>query len=662
MRSSTARRATARRALVTLGAAVLIVPLVANSAYSAPSGTRSAIAGSSPTWAHSARVVGSPSASTRISFNVALPLRDAAGAAAVSAAVSDPKSSQYGHYLTASAFNARYAPTAASISKVESYLKSTGIKVTGVGAGNRWVSASATVSQVNSAFGTTLRNYSYKGKTLRASAGNLSIPRSMVGLISGFSGISQSIVTHAGLTGGKQVNAAGTPAAEGSATPSDAAPPAAACSAYWDEFEQTLPKAYGKTSFPTRPLSPWLTAERNAYGIQSAVSHGDNGRGVTVAIIDAYASPTALSDVNDWATQYGEPTMKAGQYTETTFGPFDDDDICGGEPGWNTEESLDIDSVHGMAPGANIHYVGAQNCDEGLDDAMNYVVQNHVANIVSNSWGNLGEDGLGDEVAIEHSIFVQAAAEGIGFYFSTGDDADNVELGGLASPEPDYPSTDPDVTAVGGTTLAVNKNGSYKFETSWGPDLDRVNFATSPSSYNLPLPGDLLVDTGGGVLTSDGGAGGGVSALFTEPSYQKLAVPSKLAKLNGKTAMRVVPDVALDADPETGLIIEYAGNLYQYGGTSLSTPLMAGLQAVASQNRRFPIGFANPLLYTVNLLGGIRDIKPPSSPIGMASTSGKTLFTLGMDSSLTMTKGYDDSTGLGSPNGALFLLGEALLP
>ena len=276
---------------------------------------------------------------------------------------------------------------------------------------------------------------------------------------------------------------------------------------------------------------------------------------------------------------------------------------------------------------------------------------------------DLGEDGLGDEQGIEDSIFVQGAAEGIGFYFSTGDDADNVELGGLSHPEPDFPASDPTVTAVGGTTLAVNQNGSYKFETSWGPDLDRVNFATSPSSYLLPLPGDLLVDIGGGVYTSDGGGGGGVSALFTEPWYQTWPYRRKLAKLNGKTPMRVIPDVVDGRRPGDGPDHRLRRRPYQYGGTSLACPLMAGMQAVASQNRAFPIGFANPLMYTLNLTGlAFHDITNPKAPIGMASSSGKTLFTLGQDSSLTMTKGFDDSTGLGSPNGAWFLLGEAILP
>ncbi|HEY1489305.1 MAG TPA: S53 family peptidase [Micromonosporaceae bacterium] len=628
---------------------MLTVPFIATSAVAA-SGSRSAVAGSTPKWATSGRAVGTPSSSTQISFHVVLPLRDAKGAAAVAAAVSNPKSASYGHYLTASAFNARYAPTAASVAKVESYLKGAGIKVSGVAAGNRWVSASGSVKQINAAFGTKLRNYRYDGKTLRAPSSSLSVPRAMAGIISGFVGIDQSgllrkptSVTPSGAT------------ASAAATPSDAAPTPGTCSTYWDQHEQVAPEAYGRTSFPTPNCGYTAKQVRTAYGTQAAVNAGDTGRGVTVAIIDAYASPTMLADSDQLSASQGEPQLTSGQYTETVMGPFTDQAECGGEFGWNEEESLDVEAVHGEAPGANIHYVGAANCDEGIDDAVNYVIQNHVANIVSNSYGFAGEGGLGDEVALENSEFMQAAAEGIGFYFSTGDDGDNTVLGDPIA-EPDFPATDPYVTAVGGTDLAINSNGSYKFETSWGDDLDSVNFATSPSSYTSPPPGSFLF-----------GGGGGTSRLFTQPAYQKLAVPKSLSELNGSTKMRVIPDIAALGDPETGFLIGISdGSPFtniQIGGTSLSAPTIAGIQAVASQGRFFPIGFANPLLYTLGLTGiAYHDVKAPATTQALVTKSGASLLTLGDDSSLTATRGFDDTTGLGTPNGTFFLLGEKILP
>jgi subtilase family serine protease len=648
MRSSTAHRVIARRALVVFGAAVLTVPFVATSAFSAPTTNRAAIAGSTPSWAQSAHDVGAPSAAAKISFNVVLPLRNAAGAEKAAASVSDPKSSSYGHYLSAASFNAQFAPTASQVSKVRDFLTGTGIAVTGVAPGNRWVTASGTVKQVESAFATTLRNYTYKGHTMRAPSRSLSVPTGIVGLISGVVGVTNdgtlrkpNIVT----------TAAGSGIDVGTA-PSDALPPVQPCSTFFGQNHQVGPMAYGKTSFPT-PICGYAPAQlRGAYDVQSAVSHGNNGHGVTVAIVDAYANPTMLADSNALSASQGEPLLTSKQYTETVFGPFTLQTDCGGEFGWNEEESLDVEAVHGLAPGANIHYVGAANCDTGIDDAVNYIIQNHVANVVSNSYGFAGEDGLGDEVATEHSLFVQAAAEGIGFYFSSGDQGDNTPIG-APHPEPDFPASDPLVTAIGGTSLAVTSSKKYQFETSWGDQLDAVNTATSPSSYVGPPPGPRFF----------AGAGGGTSALFTEPAYQKLAVPKALAKANGNTAMRVVPDVAAVADPETGFLIEVQGTLVTIGGTSLACPVFAGIQALASQGRFFPIGFANPLLYTLGLTGlAFHDVKAPATTQALMTSSGSNLVTLGDDTSLTATKGYDNTTGLGTPSGTWLLLGEHLLP
>jgi subtilase family serine protease len=608
------------------------------------------LAGSSPTWATSARVSGSVAASTRIAFHVALPLRNQARAAKLAAAVSNPRSASYGKYLSARQFNAAFAPTRAQIARVESYLRGQHIAVTGVVAGNRWVLAAGTAAQVEKAFGTTLKTYSYAGHQLRAAARTLSVPASMRGLIAGFSGISQTIVR---------------PASAPATKPADAFPPVSTCSTYWNQHQQVGPPAYGRTSFPT-PNCGYSPAQlRTAYGVQGTVRAGDDGRGVTIAIIDAYDSPTILADANAYAALQGEPPFRAGQFIDDSVDPstFNDQDECGGEAGWNTEQTLDVESAHGIAPGATIAYVGAQNCVDGIDDSLNFVVQHHTASLVSNSYGNLGEQGLGDEVTIEHSIFLQGALEGIGFYFSSGDDGDNTPVGDPEA-EADYPATDTLVTAVGGTSLGVNQNNSYKFETSWGNLIDPVNNATSPNSYSVPLPGEFL-----------SGAGGGTSRLFTQPAYQAHTVPKSLSELNGPTPMRVVPDVATDADPETGFLIcidapdsggtcsATAGDLHQIGGTSLACPLFTAFQALVSQGRRFSIGFADPALYLLPSVAfhDVQSSNAPSHPLAMMTISGHTLITMDSDSSLTDTRGYDDTTGRGTPNGVLFLLSERLL-
>jgi subtilase family serine protease len=615
-----------RRCLILFAAITLPLAVCAAPSAAAPSAGRVVVPGGALDWtAHAQRVASRVTGP--ITFQVVLPLRNAAQAAKVAAAVSDPNGASYGNYLSPAQFNSRFGPTAAQVAQVSSYLRGQGVAVTGVAAGNRWVSASGTAASVQRAFATSVATYRYRGRTLRGSSA-LSVPAAVAPLIAGVIGVSQSASLR---------------------KPAAAPPPPAHCSSFWDQYEQVAPLAYGRTSFPTIGCGNSATQVRSAYGVQPLVSKGDTGNGVTVAIIDAYASPTVVDDTNQLASFEGEPTLAAGQYTETDFGPFDLQDECN-PTGWNVEETLDVQAVHAMAPAANIHYFGAMDCDTGIDAAANFVVQNRSATIVSNSYGFAGEDGLGSEVALEDSIYLQAATEGIGFYFSTGDAGDNVAQG-APHPEPDFPSTDTWVTAVGGTSLALTSSNGYLFETSWGDDLSSVNFATTPASYVTPPPGNFVF-----------GGGGGVSALFTEPIWQRLDVPKSLATLNGSTPMRVVPDLAAIGDPETGFLIDFGGGLGVEGGTSLSCPVIAGIQALASQGRRQAIGFATPSLYVIALAKGVfHDVQAPASPIAMITTSGRSLLTLGQDSSLTATKGYDDSTGLGTPNGAAYVLGELLL-
>jgi subtilase family serine protease len=637
------------------GACALVLPFLGGSALAAagstPHSSLAMVRGSAPTWTRTARVVGAPAASARISFSVALPLRHEAEAMSLVRALTTRSSSLYGKYLTAREFNARFGPTTAQVARVEAFLRGQGIKVTGVAQGNRWVRASATAGRIEAVFRTGLRTYSYKGRSLREATRNLSVPSSMSGLIDGILGVSQAIV----------VSPAMKPLTEPKSSPAASQPTPSACSSYWDQNQQVGPAAYGQTSFPTIGCGFSPQQLRTAYGISGVVQAGDTGRGVTVAILDAYDSGTDLADANAFSDFRGIPEFKAGQFTDDSAPPssFYDQNLCGN---WTPEQTLDTQTVHGIAPGANVVYVGAPSCnDSDLTAAANEVVQNHLASIVSNSYGDLGEQGLGDETTVDHSIFLQGALEGIGFYFSTGDFGDNTPVGD-PEPEADYPSTDSLVTAVGGTTLAVNPNNTYKFETAWGDTIDPVDFSGTTAAYSLPLPGVFHF-----------GTGGGTSRIFSQPFYQRFTVPKSLSEQYGSTPMRVVPDVSALADPETGYIIcinapaaggtcsTSARDLFQFGGTSLACPLFAAIQAIASQGRPFPIGFANPLLYALPSFS-FHDVNWPANvPIDFITPSGHTLLVMNTDTSLANAKGYDDATGRGTPNGLAFLLAERLL-
>ncbi len=295
-------------------------------------------------------------------------------------------------------------------------------------------------------------------------------------------------------------------------------------------------------------------------------------------------------------------------------------------------------------------YFGAGNCDTGLDTALNYVVQHHSADIVSNSYGYVGEDVPAAEMKLDESLFTQAAAEGIGIYFSSGDAGDEVTIGNTTSAQPDFPASDPMVTGVGGTSLALTSGGANKFETGWGSAHDVVDFSGKPAEYTETLPGGFIF-----------GAGGGTSTVFAQPAYQRGIVPVALSKRYGNPAARVVPDLAAVADPYTGFLfgetIDGTFTLGTIGGTSLACPLIAGVQAIASTGRTTAIGFANPLLYSLPAQA-FRDIKPSRDQIAVSSPTGGSLTTFDHDSSLGTSFGFDDVTGRGTPIGAVLTAAE----
>jgi subtilase family serine protease len=635
-----------RRTALALGAGALVIPFAASAASGAPV-QRAAVSGTAPTWAKPANEAGTPASTDRMDLQVSLNLRNAASAEKLAAAVSDPSGGQYGHYLTAAQFNARFAPTADQVKSVESYLRSQGLTVTGVAEGNRWVAASGTVAQVDTAFGTTLKTYRYDGKRLNAPSTTASVPSNVAPLVQSVGGLTElAPLRHPSST---RVAPDG---AQAKAAPAATKPAPASCSTFYGQHFQTLPEAYGRTEFPTYTCGYTPDQLQSAYGVKPLLAKGQDGSGVTVAIVDAYGSPTMKADTNTFSRANGLPAFKDGQYSEKLFQPYNLQDECGGEDGWNGEEAIDVEAAHSLAPGAKIQYVGAQNCDTGLDTALNWIIQHHSADLISDSWGNLGEDIPAAEIATEHSIFVQAAAEGIGFYFSSGDSGDEVTAGNTPSAQPDYPASDPFVTAVGGTSLAVDAGNGYQFETGWGNAVDRVDYTGTDAAYSQALPGYFYA-----------GAGGGVSTLFDQPSYQRKVVPANLSRQYGGSPARVVPDVAALADPYTGFAVgrTIAGTytVQTWGGTSLACPLFAGVQAVASTGRHTAIGFANPLLYSLAGSGAYHDIVPQRVPVALATPSGSALITEDHDSSLATSYGYDTVTGVGSPNGKALVTAEA---
>ncbi|QDZ16149.1 S53 family peptidase [Humibacter ginsenosidimutans] len=647
------RSALTRRATAILSAGACIVALSAVGTPAAQAASRVDYGGSVPAWATSANDSGTAPADTSVEGEVYLNLRDERGATNLALAVSTPGNSQYRHWLSPQQWISRFSPTKQTYNSVVSYLKAQGLTITGTPASRQYVVFRGSAAQLGDTFGTSLHTYDHEGHQLVAPASTPSLPSSVGTSVSAVS-LDQSRT----LTKPDSIQQGDIPSTSSPSTPQRqmraAATPTvnAPCSTYWAQNSATVPAAYGKTSYPTNICGYVPKQLRSAYNLDTWSRVGINGSGQTVAIIDAYASPSILADVNQYSAQNGEPTMTGGQYSQIVPKPsqFADTALCQEPSGWQGEQTLDVEAVHAVAPKAKVLYVGGFDCGGGLDIAMSTILDNKLANIVSNSYGDVGEDVPSDVIAGEQNIHLQAAAEGIGLYFSSGDNGDEAASLGYASP--DFPASSPYVTAVGGTSIGIAKNGSLSMEVGWGVQADVITKDDSGNlSYTDPLPGSLFA----------GGAGGGVSAVNAQPAYQRGIVPNSLAK--GK---RVSPDLAALADPYTGFEIgiqpivdddTLATGSYvneTYGGTSLASPLTAAQIALAQQLTHTTIGFANPTLYGLYRVApsSFRDVKPPSSEVAVAytsATSGRSfLMTLNHDTSLNVTKGYDDVTGLGA--------------
>jgi subtilase family serine protease len=633
-------------------------------AGSASAADRTTFAGSKPAWAVTANDAGTPAADTSIEGEVYLPLRNEAAAETLATAVSSPLSPLYRHPLAPDAWIARFAPSKADSNSLVNYLKSQGVTIISVPKSREYVVFRGTADQLNSIFDANLKTYNYGGRQLVAPSTAPSLPTAVGSLVSAVSIDQGRFLTHPdSIAQGDIPQAAGPQSFAKQAAPSDTPVIAAPCSSYIGQNTATVPPAYGKTTVDTNNCGYTAAQLRSAYGVQTLANAHVNGAGQTVAIIDAYSSPKIVQDVNTFSANAGEPLLKAGQYSQIVppVNSFADQEACGEPSGWQTEQTLDVESVHGVASGANILYVGGYNCGGGIDIAMSTIVDNKLANIVSNSYSDATEALPTDVLAGEHDLYVQAAGEGIGEYFSSGDDGDLTDLG--ESPQPSYPTTDPDVTGVGGTSLGIGRTGNIVFETGWGDQFDQIVSTNGTNSYIDPLPGSLFA----------GGAGGGTSSVFAEPSYQKGIVPNALSG-----GFRVSPDISADADPYTGYMIGYRPILddtnptavgdYQtvtYGGTSLASPLVAAQIAIVQQATHSVIGFANPTLYGLDRIApsSFRDVKHANPLIALAydsKVSGHSwLITLDRDTSLTTATGYDNVTGIGGLTyGLLTLLAQ----
>jgi len=493
---------------------------VPGQALAASGPQRLAISGSHPVWATPAAAAG----------------RDPAGLAAYAAQVSDPGSALYGRYLTPAQYLQRFGPTTAQVRAVRQWLTGAGLRVTTVT--SHYVGITGPEAALPAAFGTGLRYYRVDGVVQRAPQQPLTVPAA----------VASAVLTVAGLA---TSSATITPEIS-NPLPQGSAASTTECSQYWGQLPATgLPPASGHTlAYRLCGYVPSQLAV--AYGVAGS---GLTGRGVTIAIVDPGASTTIAQDVNTYMSRHGTPPLRPGQLTQ--YLPSDLASSCGTEPvSYDAEEHLDIEAAHGMAPDADIAYV-AFDCSSDLDplDAETEIVDGHLADIVSNSWGFSGGDSklpAGLVPAFEQ-VFEQGAAEGIGFYFASGDDGDESTVSANGQTGVTYPASDPWVTSVGGTSLATPLIASIQADAQQALGIP-IGFA-NPAIYNrygTPAYHDVTDDPlGPGITIAT------VDALASPPAGD---APDYAVTLAHDTSLQATPgydDVTGVGTPTAAFIRSY---------------------------------------------------------------------------------------------------------
>ncbi|HYV21382.1 MAG TPA: S53 family peptidase [Candidatus Bathyarchaeia archaeon] len=433
-------------------------------------------------------------------------------------------------------------------------------------------------------------------------------------------------------------------------------------------------EAVGRTCFTPQAI-------QSAYNLGPLYAQGLNGRGRTIAVVDSYGSDTMAHDLHVFDQAFGLAPMcgEEGVTCTANMPTFKELAINGtpetkSQPGsgtglenksaWALEVALDVETAHAIAPGANILLVHSNNAEtlgvQGFPQLMkaeDYVVTNHLADVISQSFGS-AEDAFGTFQSLENLryAFKNAAANGVTVLASSGDGGtangtkQPTAKGGNLIPFPtvSWPGSDPLVTGVGGTYLCTDPVATT--------NQPRTNYAkpgigakcSSTGAYN---PGGVNAEVAWTF------SGGGFSHMFAKQSWQN-TLPA------GSTAigtMRGVPDVAFQASAGTGALVYLSlppdGNgsnvnntgWYDIGGTSLSSPQWGGLVAIAGQIKGGPLGPINAALYKIGAnptryANDFFDIATNNTNQGDPSIPG-----------YPATTGWDPVTGLGTPNAANLL-------
>ena len=647
------------------------------------------------------QVLGPESLSKSITVNVWLKQRNKTSFDALVRQMYDKNSSNYHRWLTINEYKQRFAPTDADAALVRQHLANNNLSIVSTDKLNHVVTARGAVADVQRAFGVQLNRVSVNGAIHRMPSAEPAIAgpaAQVISTVQGLSDLSYHNFAKRRIDPDTGKPEPMVPVKTAAAAPTSSIVKFFNANCYTGPVTKVFttpgggPKAvyrgarYGNNITagpPNLPPCGYNAPQiQTAYGLstlykQKVGKQKLNGAGQNIVIVDAFGSDTILSDSNIFSQINALPPLTTDNFLILyPTGPASCGGTCGG---WADETSLDVQWAHAVAPGANIILLlAADNSFTNLDLSVLFAIENVIGPVISNSYGIeelLLAEFFPSELTVQDTLSQLAAALGMSANFSTGDAGDFTPDIGV--PSVSMPAASPYSVAVGGTSLFLGPGRSIKFQTGWGNNLTRIADVTP----NPPVIPPLL-------LGFSGGAGGGESQVFAKPSYQ--------GGLPGTG--RLLPDISYVADPFTGveIIITDPANpaggplIGVIGGTSLSCPMFSALWAITAQAAGTWLGQASPLLYGLppDAISDVLAVTPPNNVTGTAFVPGQPpvtysaddlvqplentvdytsalynspfstrwfVLSFGTDTSLTTGPGWDNVTGLGTPNGATFI-------
>ena len=656
------------------------------------------VTNSTPAYVATAKNLGAENSATVIDVSIWLQLHNRSQFDALTQSLYDRNSSNYHHWLKPSDIAARFAPTADEAKTVQQFFAAHNLTMVKTGPNNLYVRARGTVGDVEKAFQVQLNDYQVGDKIIRANAGDPYVDGAAGPLVRAVSGLDTGAFEHPVM--GKPTSIGGSKSAAAQAE-------AVSNSDFYSQqcFTGTETESFSTNGDGQLPIGTYTGNKLNlqsatspgcgytpasiqsAYNLTGLYNEGYDGTGQTIAIVDWCGSFSVESDANKFSTKFGLPKLTSSNFAITYTAPSE----CIAYD--QVEINLDVEWAHAVAPGANINLVvppssSFQDVDEAEFDVANY----GMGNVLSGSYGSPEALTAATELDTESLISEIGAAAGISFNFATGDEGTYALTDDVFLPTVNAPADSPWSTAVGGVTLALNSDNSIAWQAGWG---NNVNVLAAEGIVADPPVGEFYAGSGGGpsncVTKHTEFRRPICTGGFPKPSYQKGSVPG---------AYRQLPDVSWLADPFTGavILISIPGQLpeqvYQVvGGTSLATPMFSALWAIANQEALAgggtELGQAAPYLYSMPA-GAISDIVPVTSATNVTGSIQDShgtkkysaarlaeatpsehefvsalwdIFTdvettavvsFGTDPGLSTAPGWDNMTGMGTPNAQAF--------